>query len=269
MRAPVAANGWPRAIEPPLTLSRDAVDLAQRRARPSFFANSLRGERLEVGRDLGGEGLVHVDEVDVRERQPGAVERHRRGVGRALQQLSAGIDRGVGVGAQVAERLEPERLRLLLAHHQQRRGAVGERRGVAGGDGAVLAIEHRLELGRAPRAWCPRGRGCPWSAALSYVGGTATCITSSSKTPVLPGARRRCWCEASAMLVLLAARDAVLLGHLLGALAHGLSPVEYSAMAGGHGDQVLGLEPLEGADLLRQRAGADGRHQRAGRAGGW
>src|SRR5215469_11156903 len=39
-RAPVAANGWPRAIEPPLTLSLVRSTSPSGAARPIFFANS-------------------------------------------------------------------------------------------------------------------------------------------------------------------------------------------------------------------------------------
>ena len=48
----------------------------------------------------------------------------------------------------IGERPVAERRRLLLRHQQHGRGAVGERRGVAGGDRAVAAVEHRLSAGQ-------------------------------------------------------------------------------------------------------------------------
>src|SRR5215467_6439804 len=43
-RAPVAANGWPRAIEPPLTLSLLRSTSPSGAARPIFFANSRKAK---------------------------------------------------------------------------------------------------------------------------------------------------------------------------------------------------------------------------------
>ena len=59
---------------------------------------------------------------------------------------------GVGAGdhavrADLGEPLEPELLGLGLAHHDHRGGAVGDLRGRAGGDGAVLA-ERGAQLGQ-------------------------------------------------------------------------------------------------------------------------
>ena len=71
MRAPVAANGWPIAIEPPFTLSLRGVDLADGSDRPSFSsANSFEANAFRLREHLRGEGLVHLDEVHVRERRP-------------------------------------------------------------------------------------------------------------------------------------------------------------------------------------------------------
>ena len=47
-------------------------------------------------------------------------------------------------------------LRRFLGGDDQRGGAVVDARGIAGGDGAVVA-DDRLQLGRAPRRWSARG----------------------------------------------------------------------------------------------------------------
>ena len=57
------------------------------------------------------------------------------------------VDAGDGRGHDPHQRLEAERLGLLLAHDQQRRGAVVERRAVAGGHGAHAGHERRLQRG--------------------------------------------------------------------------------------------------------------------------
>ena len=59
----------------------------------------LRLEGLRVRQDLGGESLVHVDEVEVGELDASAVERDGCRVGRAHEELSGGVERGEGVAA--------------------------------------------------------------------------------------------------------------------------------------------------------------------------
>ena len=59
IRAPVMPKGWPTAMAPPLTLSLSSVD----------------AEVPVGGDDLGGEGLVDLDQVDVADGQPGALQR--------------------------------------------------------------------------------------------------------------------------------------------------------------------------------------------------
>ena len=80
IRAPVAANGWPVASEEPATLRRVAVDRAEALLLPG-------GER---GQHLGRERLVDLVEVEVLQRQPGALEQPRDGVdGRHQQRPSS------------------------------------------------------------------------------------------------------------------------------------------------------------------------------------
>src|SRR5690606_2973921 len=68
-----------------------AIDLTHRLAEAVLLGELLAGEGLQVARDLRGESLVHLHQVDVREGHPGAGERDRRGVGGTLQELAGRI----------------------------------------------------------------------------------------------------------------------------------------------------------------------------------
>src|SRR5690606_39753973 len=99
------------------------------------------------GEDLGGESLVDVDHVDVLERQPRPVEGDRSRQRRPDEELPTRVDRRRGVGPDDRLRLVAEAAGGLLLHEDQGGGTVGERRGVAGGDGAVAAVEGRFQPG--------------------------------------------------------------------------------------------------------------------------
>ena len=152
-RAPVAPNGWPMAIEPPVTLKRSKSITPSGSLRPSsssanfFEANAFMLERICAA----NASCISTRSMSA-SFSPARVERGRRGVGRPLEELVAGVERGEGVGADVAERRVAQRLRRLLAHQQDGRAAVGERAGVAGGEGAVAAVEDRLQLAPGPPA---------------------------------------------------------------------------------------------------------------------
>src|SRR5687767_7661697 len=72
-------------------------------------------QSAQVRQHLGREGLVHFDEVDVLQRQPRPRERDGCREDRRHQQLLARIERGVGVRADVRERLHARSLCLFLA----------------------------------------------------------------------------------------------------------------------------------------------------------
>ena len=113
-------------------------------------------EHPDAGQRLGGEGFVELDQVDVGERQAGALEgllRGRHGAGAHHGR----VDAGDGRGANFHERLEAERLGALFAHHQQRGGAVVERRAVAGRHRAHAGHERRLQRGERFQARVARG----------------------------------------------------------------------------------------------------------------
>ena len=149
MRAPEAPSGWPMAIAPPRTLTFDSSML----------------EHSDAGEGLGGERFVEFDEVDVGELQAGALECLLRG-GDGAGAHHGRVDAGDGRGADFHQRREAERLGPLFAHHQQRGGAVVERRAVAGGHGAHAGHERGLQRGERFQAACRGGcigrarRGC-------------------------------------------------------------------------------------------------------------
>ena len=198
MRAPVAPNGWPRAMEPPWTLSRSGSTSPTGRGAAEPLRELRAGERLEVARHLRGEGLVHLDEVDVLQAHPGAVERDGRGVGRALQELVGRVDGGVGVGAEAAERLVAR-----APSPAPRASAAGPRRRRSAAS-CCPAVTEPYALSNtgfslaAPRARCPARTMLSGGHRRRSVGGTGTCITWASNTPAFHAAAAR-WCEARAI----------------------------------------------------------------------
>ncbi len=159
---------------------------------------------------LAREGLVDLEEVDVVDREAGLREQllHRRERADAHDRR---VDARRCEGAEVAERLEPERLGLLAAHHERRRRAVGERRAVAGGD-AALGRERGLERGEP----LERGVGARQLVALELERRRARCrrsgcrCTGTISSSNLPASmrRRRLLLAGERERVLLLARDA-------------------------------------------------------------
>src|SRR5207245_6804384 len=106
----------------------------------------LGRESLKIREDLRRECLVQLDQAEVLPLDARALERGRDGKDGRLQELPAWVYSRNGIRANVGQWLVSERARLLLAHQQHRGGAVGKRRGIGRGHGAVAAIEHGLEL---------------------------------------------------------------------------------------------------------------------------
>src|SRR5262245_34919812 len=108
------------------------------------------------GRDDRREGLVDLDQIDVVDLHPVAVEqllRRRDGTG----EHDHGVDADGGLVDDPRTRLEAERLRLLALHQQHGGGSVRDLRRVAGGDLAVLLegglqLRERLQAGVGPDA---------------------------------------------------------------------------------------------------------------------
>src|SRR5258705_200672 len=89
-------------------------------------AGAVLLQYVEGREDLRGEGLVHLDEADVGERESGALQRQRDRVGRRDEELVGGVHGGVGVGADRHQAGSALGARALLGHEEDRRGAVGE-----------------------------------------------------------------------------------------------------------------------------------------------
>ncbi len=124
MRAPDMPNGWPMAMAPPLTLRRWSC------------------QHVAAVDHLAGEGLVDLPQADVRPRvRP---KRLSSWAPRTPGPMPSSLRRAAGHGdaAIDAERHQAAACRLGAADQEGRRGAVGELRGVAGGD--ELALLHPL-----------------------------------------------------------------------------------------------------------------------------
>ena len=171
-RAPLIPSGWPSAIAPPFTLTRSSSRPSSRQTASDCEANaSLSSTRSisSIETPGAGEELAH--------RGHRADAHHGR------------VDPGDGRAGEDAERLDPERARLLLARDHERCSAVV--------DPARVARRHR-PVRRGTRAAARpsfssvvSGRGC--SSRTSSPAGTS----SSSNRPASAAAAQRC-CERSA-----------------------------------------------------------------------
>ena len=169
----------------------------------------------EGRQDLRGERLVHLEEIDVVQSQPGATERDRDRVRGRDEQLIGRIDRRVRVAPDRGERLPPEGPRARLAREDDGRGAVGQRTRVAGGDRPMLAIEDRpqraeLLQGRVAADVVVVGDGVPVEVHRSDL---------RAETPVVP-TRGGALVAPKRPRVLIAPRYPVHRRHTLGRLTH-------------------------------------------------
>ena len=163
----MAPSGWPSAMAPPLTLTR--------LVRHVQVAQELQHDR--------GEGLVHLEQVDVVDGQAGLGQRlagRRRRAGEHDRRLGAD-DAG---GDDARPRGQAQVVAGPLAADQHQRGAVDDAGGVAGRvdvvdplDPVVLLQRHRVEAaqladgrrttGLRPASdsrWCPARRNSSWSS---------------------------------------------------------------------------------------------------------
>ena len=100
---------------------------------------------LLPGQHDRGERLVDLEQVDVVDGQAG-LGQHLLGGRDRTGEHHHRVDAGEGEGVEPGPRAEAELVGLLLAHDQHGGGAVGDLRGVAGGDLAV-GLERRLQVG--------------------------------------------------------------------------------------------------------------------------
>ena len=131
MRPPVAAKGWPIATLPPLTLSLEFVDGAQRGRQSQAVAAVVgRFPGLEQAQRHGGEGLVNLVVVKLLQRQPRVLEDRGHRIGRGHQQAflaSRKVHCPGLAGAQIGLDRKLALARPLLRGQQQRRGPVRQR----------------------------------------------------------------------------------------------------------------------------------------------
>ena len=194
-RAPEAPSGWPIAIAPPLALT---------------FSGSSSGQPARQASDCEAKASFSSTASDVVPADPGLAERLVRRLDRGDPE-DVGVDAVDAAGDDPGQRLGADPLRRALVAEQQHRGAVVERRGVAGGHGAALD-ERRPQL----RELLERGLGADALVALQLDPGdrrrprrVAPSLLGGGGQPV----------AAQRELVLGLARDRVHLGQLLGAFA--------------------------------------------------
>ena len=108
---------------------------------------AVQAELLFHRQVLGGEGLVHLDAVHLRQRHSGALQRLPRRRSRA-DPHDLGRNAGHSPRYQPPDRLETALLREGARGHDARGRPVGDARGVARGHHAVL-LEDRRQLGQA------------------------------------------------------------------------------------------------------------------------
>ena len=109
------------AIAPPRTLT---------------FASS-NFEHPDAGQGLGGKGLVQFDQIDVGQLQAGSLERLLV-AGTGPVPITHGSTPATAVARTRTSGFRPNSLGLSADITSMRRGAVVQRRAVAGGDGAQL-----------------------------------------------------------------------------------------------------------------------------------
>ena len=168
----------------------------------------------ELARDrdrLRRERLVQLDEIDVADREPGAVEQlaHR---GHRPDPHHARVDAGDRRGDERAERLDAERARLLLRGDDDGSRTVVQARRVAGRDRAAGA-ERRLQR----RELLECRLGTRMLVARQLAGGDELVVEAAGVAR-----RRPALLRAERERVLLLARHVPALGDVLAGLAHRL-----------------------------------------------
>ena len=213
---------------------------------------------MDAGQRLGREGFVQFEHIDIGRIEPGPVQRLARRLDRAhahdLRLQPGGGDRPdarqLGQAAPVG---------IILGADQRRRGPVGERRGGAGGDRAVLQ-EGRLE----PVQGLDRGVR-PDAAVLAHRAPVRRLDRDDLVGEAAVGARlRRLAVGRDGELLLALPGHLVALGHGLRGLAHGmvgLRPARHQPRIGrrveaAHRHPCHALDP--GGDI--GRAGAEAQH---------
>ncbi len=237
----------------------------------------LQTQILHTGQGLGGKRLVQLEQVDVTDGQTGPFERLLGRRHRAVTH-DGGVAAGDGHGTNLGARREAEGLGTIRAHHQHGGGAIGQRRGAAGGDGAVDRVKHRAQLAQG----FDRGLRADHLVIVVEEAGAAGVMAFQpddllGKTS-FHGCRVGTAVGAGGKLVLLLTADAVQLAEHLGGQPHhaggfrhrlGHAGVEVDAVAHRHvthvldaaNDEDIPITYLNGARGIMQRL-----HTRAAQA---
>ena len=245
MRAPVAANGWPKARLEPLTLS-----LARSMAPSGCVAAEILLavgrvlEGLERGQHLRGERLVDLVEVEVLQLELRALEHARDGDGRRHQQPLA-LDEVVGRGLRVGE----------VGLHGQRRAWPPTPRDASSTAAAPSVSGVELAAVSVPRSDLSNAglsvRDLLQADVLAQVVVAEHAGERHDQVVHVAGAigLGRLPVALVGQLVLLGAGDLPLLRHQLGVLAHGQARARL-ADVGRLRRQLAGREALEGREPL-------------------
>ena len=181
IRAPDMPTGWPRAIAPPLTLTLSS-------GMPSSRADSM---------PTAAKASLN----STRSTSSTAMPSFASAFAVALAGCSCSVESGPATWPWApisASHVEAELLGLGLAHHDDGAGAVGDLRGGAGGDGAVLA-ERRAQLAE-------RLGGGVAADALVLADDDRVALALRDRRPARPRRRRgrssrpsaASWCERAA-----------------------------------------------------------------------
>ena len=147
-----------------------ARNFSERVVAAQMFARKIRGCRaIQHRQHLRGKSFVDFDEVGVEWIDAGFLLEFRHGEYRAEAHAHR-IAAGIGIGGEGAEWSQAQERGLLFAHDQQGDRAVGDLRGVAGGDRASSTIENGFQFrqrfgglirraGRCPGEWRRRVGG--------------------------------------------------------------------------------------------------------------
>ena len=145
-RVPDVPTGCPSAIAPPFTLSRSEIEFADGLIAIEFAMGKVaRSHCLTTGQDLSSECLVDLDEFKVRHPQAGLLKEFVDGE-HGSETHAPRIAAGQCVGTNIAERFAT---REFVGASEHRGGRpIGDLAAIAGGNGPILPIEDRLQLGQ-------------------------------------------------------------------------------------------------------------------------
>ena len=187
-------------------------DRAAARVQPRLGSAPVSAQ---PGAEHRGERLVDLERADVGDRQPGPRQHLLRWPGSAPVSMMTGSTPATRDGVHPGQRrASPSSAALSRGGDQQRGGPVGDLRGVAGGDHAVLA-ERRASARPASRAVLPRP-----DALVGASPAPSACAPARSRRRTAPASlrpRRPAACERSANSSSVVAGEPPPLGDHLGA----------------------------------------------------